>query len=303
MSHDAIFEHTRVCFFIDGLDEYEGRLQEDTKHMVDLLCHWTSRHQDSIKLCVSSREYNVFMNAFSPRQRLRLHHLTRRDMENYVRDRLSHIPSNPDQDLADMITEKAEGIFLWVALVVKRMREQFEDGANLEDLVQDLDLLPQELEDLFHHILMSLSPWNRRRAYQTFAIVTTAESYDVHLSLFRYSFLEQFNANPHFAIEQDLGLLVPIESDAGMIKITEDSARKRLNGTCKGLIELIAERRRQSRILPPPPPRVSSSPKPPPPSLATKETFAASPGSSIYLANQPTNLLPLSTNLFPTHRR
>jgi hypothetical protein len=262
MNHDTIFEHKRLCFFIDGLDEYEGRLQEDTKHLVELLCYWTRTHQDSIKLCVSSREYNVFMNAFSPQQRLRLHQLTRRDMERYARDKLTHIHSNPDQDLANLITEKAEGIFLWVALVVKRMREQWEDGANFDDLVRDLDLLPQELEDLFHHILMSLSPWDRKKAYQTFAIVTSAEKYHVKLSLFAYSFLEQFNANPDFAIEQDLELLWTFDSGTSICQTTEDTARKRLNGTCKGLVELVAKRPSALSDLPPPPP--FRPPRPPP---------------------------------------
>jgi hypothetical protein len=76
------------CFFIDGLDEYEETRQEDYKVMVELLCSWTRAAPQDVKICVSSREYNVFLNAFSTERRLRLQDLTRRDMELYVRDKL-----------------------------------------------------------------------------------------------------------------------------------------------------------------------------------------------------------------------
>ena len=240
MNHRGTFENHRLCFFIDGLDEYQGRIQEDPKHLVDQLCGWTETHKDSIKLCVSSREYNVFMNAFSPQLRVRLHQLTRRDVDSYARDRLTHMPRKGDQDLALMITQKAEGIFLWVALVIRRLREQFEDGASFDELVQDLDSLPEELEDLYAHILKSLSPRNRKRAYQTFAVLLCSDSYQVNLSLFAYSFLERYHTNQSFATAHDLDPLETPDPETGVCQIAEESARKRMNGVCKGLVELVS---------------------------------------------------------------
>lgn len=54
--------------------------------MVDTLCGWTTASPSNVKLCVSSREYPIFMTRFSPLQRLRLHMLTKYGIEAYVRD-------------------------------------------------------------------------------------------------------------------------------------------------------------------------------------------------------------------------
>ena len=111
------------CFFIDGLDEFHETVQDDHKAITELLCQWTSSAPKMVKLCVSSREYNVFMNAFSPGQRLRLHDLTKGDMEEFIQQRLGHIPDGESKKtLVRAAIDKAQGIFLWVALVVKSMR-------------------------------------------------------------------------------------------------------------------------------------------------------------------------------------
>jgi hypothetical protein len=48
--------------------------------LADKIRLWTTKNPDSIKLCISSREEDAFMNAFSVDQRLRLHLLTKDDI-------------------------------------------------------------------------------------------------------------------------------------------------------------------------------------------------------------------------------
>jgi hypothetical protein len=78
-SKNLCAEHC-FCFFINGLDEYQETAQWDHKELVQLMCGWTRASPRDIKLCVSSRQHNVFMNEFAPELRLRLHELTRHDM-------------------------------------------------------------------------------------------------------------------------------------------------------------------------------------------------------------------------------
>ena len=231
----SLYKKHCFCFFIDGLDEYEGTYQEDCKAMVELLRSWTEFAPADVKICVSSREYNVFMNAFSPDRRLRLQDLTQKDMKNYVQDKLGHIPDEADiTSLVVSITEKAQGIFLWVAVVVKRMRELIENGSKLTTLQQELDLLPQELDDLFKHILKSLSTSDRKRAYQTFAMLLKLKPYDLKLSLFSYTFLEDYDRDPGFAMQ---GTLPHPIMDESAKEDRIELARKTLTGCCRGLIE------------------------------------------------------------------
>jgi hypothetical protein len=118
------------------------------------------------------------------------------------------------------------------------MREQPENGYNLATLKLELDSIPKELDGLFEHILKSLSESDLKKAYQAFAILLKLKSYELQISLFSYSFLEELESDPRFAMQQSF-------LDSGIDNATRknriDSARKRLNGCCKGLVEATQE--------------------------------------------------------------
>jgi hypothetical protein len=234
----ALYESTSFCFFIDGLDEYEETLQDDYKALVQLLFSWTQAAPHAVKLCVSSREYNVFLNFFRPDQRLRLQDLTLADMRCYVRDRLQDLDQAELGRLVDVITEKANGIFLWVALVVKSIRGRLEDGYRVSLIEEEVNLLPDELEGLFLHLLNSISKSYLKAAYQTFAILQLGQGYRtgrVFLSLLAYSFLDEYDVDPEFAQKPHDFPLAPLTGTTRLQR--ETTARKRLNATCKGLVE------------------------------------------------------------------
>ena len=231
-SHD---DKKCFCFFIDGLDEYQGTAQNDHKAMVGLLNGWTTAAPRQVKLCVSSREDNVFINAFEADKRLRLHDLTRFDMEAYARDKLDEISDRAAKDsLTLAIVDKAEGIFLWVALVVKRMRDELENGADPVALLALVDSLPDELDSLFEHILNSLSKPDRRKAYQTLAILPLSTTWRLPVSLFAYSFLDRLDTDTTFAERDDF-------TQKGWGGMTAEEriqlGHKRVNGWCRGLVE------------------------------------------------------------------
>jgi hypothetical protein len=236
ISEPTLYTNHCFCFFIDGLDEYEGTYQEDTKTLVELLNSWTRRAPTAVKICVSSREYNVFMNAFAGDQRICLHNLTRSDMTQYVLIKLRHV--DPEEDrmtLAKSVVENAQGIFVWVTVVVKRIREQIENGANLDTLKREIDSLPRELNDLFEHIINSLLDSDFKLASQTFSIIMELNpENNLYLSLFSYSFLDEFTQDPLFALQEDFqGQSLTPQATAQRIEY----ARKRLIGCCKGLLE------------------------------------------------------------------
>ena len=117
----------RLCFFIDGLDEYQGQHDDIIKALVTLA------RRGNIKSCVSSRPWNVFGEAFGSlsqsRRMLVLQDQTRDDISLYVRERLEHNPNfisvkrrEPRcSDLVLEITKKADGVFLWVFLVINEL--------------------------------------------------------------------------------------------------------------------------------------------------------------------------------------
>lgn len=101
----------RFCFFIDGLDEYDG----DPDHLLEVL--ESLRCWKDIKLCVSSRPWNEFVDAFDSDPHLALEDLTKDDIRIYVHDTLEknsrfktmEARDNRSQELVQEIVDRASG--------------------------------------------------------------------------------------------------------------------------------------------------------------------------------------------------
>jgi hypothetical protein len=242
-----LYIRRRFCFFIDGLDECKQTTQQDYKSVVDMFIRWTTTSGGNVKLCVSSREYNVFMNAFDDQRRLRVHDLTLYDIRKYVEDRLGHLPDEETKaNLAREIATKAHGIFFWVALVVRSMREAMEDGISVVGLAELLDSLPTELEDLFHHILTALDKEKLRKASMTFDMLDTVRNTSLMggnglcrsppLTLLAYSFLDNYRRDKTFATQDNF--LDNIAIGDMDLKDRKQLAAKQLRAICGGLVEV-----------------------------------------------------------------
>lgn len=251
-----LYEKHRLCFFIDGLDEYEETCQEDYDDMINMLHCWVNAAPSDVKLCVSSREYEVFQGAFCDEKRLRLQDLTRNDMKSFVWGRLDGLEiierGKPQHDckvkLVDQLVIRADGIFLWVALVLKDLRKAMKHDNELSSLLERVESMPQEMEPLFSHLLDSINEFDRRSAYRILAMISRLKIHPVGnyvvLSLLSYSFLPQYEKNPKFAMAESFGDLplgtVQVES-------RKARARARLNDQLNGLVQIAEKSDRKDR--------------------------------------------------------
>jgi hypothetical protein len=146
----------KICFFIDGLDEFEG----DISSAIGLF-ERLGRNPD-IKLLVSSRPIPACVSAFEAQPQMRLQDLTKGDISIYIRDtiarhgyvsRLDQIHPGSVEMLITDLQEKACGVFLWVILACRSLLQGFASYDRLGDLQRRIDELPRELEDLFQLIL------------------------------------------------------------------------------------------------------------------------------------------------------
>ncbi|KAK2750104.1 hypothetical protein FQN57_004597 [Myotisia sp. PD_48] len=165
----------RFCFFIDGLDEYDGD-DEDHRELCRQLRIWSIRHD--IKLCVSSRPYKEFCHGFSdsPARRLHLHEVNRCDIFTYswkmvARGNKSRGLHSEYLFLIHSIVEKSEGVFLWAWLVVRSVLNGILRYDPIKDLRRILDMTPRELDDLYGHLLDSLNDADRARAVKILLLV------------------------------------------------------------------------------------------------------------------------------------
>ncbi|RSL88912.1 hypothetical protein CEP51_001466 [Fusarium floridanum] len=240
ISDERLYQDHRFCFFIDGLDEFEGTDGQDPTYLATLLNNWVNDSHGCLKLCVSSREHNVFMNAFPKDQRLRLHELTRFDMREYVAGLLQEVHNETLSEdfrnkLVTSISEKADGIFLWTIIVVKTIRRKVEDGEPEESLMKLLESLPHGLNSVLRHLLEDLDADNRRRLHQTMAMLRVAKANKLPFSLVAFSFLDDYEKDAQFSTK---GNNISAEK-------TKTGAQRRLRGACGGLIEIEEPKARQ----------------------------------------------------------
>ncbi|KAF2786879.1 hypothetical protein K505DRAFT_222938, partial [Melanomma pulvis-pyrius CBS 109.77] len=220
---------TKICLFIDGLDEYDG----DHLELISILQSISNIH--NVKLCVSSRPLPAFEDAFGHHAdyKLYLEHLTVDDISRFARDKLEEIPGFAIlrqerliySELVSNITRKAEGVFLWVFLVVRSLREGLINGDSLPLLRQRLDEIPSDLETFFDNLIKSVDIVYKFQMAVAFDVaIRTPEP----LSMLTYWFLDDNNIH-----SQDLAS--PSEyPDAESI---ETQMIRKLNGCYKGLLE------------------------------------------------------------------
>ncbi|KAF7891234.1 uncharacterized protein EAF02_001559 [Botrytis sinoallii] len=163
-------QHFKLCLFVDGLDEYEGEPSAITKYFSMLAqVPW-------LKICVSSRPLLGFDDAFGSGPSLRLQDLTRIDINHYVKSSLQEnvnyqrlCVEQPVQalNLIKNIVSRADGVSLWVKLVLQEIVR----GLDNRDSLQDLQ---EHLEELFSSMLGKIEPFYSKKAASIFLIVRAA---------------------------------------------------------------------------------------------------------------------------------
>ena len=162
--------NAEVMLFIDGFDECDGSHADQLDFLKDLV-ESSKNSKLSIKICIASRAEVDIRLRLSNYPSLAIHHFTEPDISAYVAKRLKAawelMASQPDgttatfdQGLIDNVVWKAEGVFLWVNLVVTQLVMAIEAEAEVSDLHWEVARLPEGLEQLYQRIVAKI-PQNR----------------------------------------------------------------------------------------------------------------------------------------------
>jgi len=227
----------KVCLFIDGIDEYEG----DPMDTVELFRSITS---SNVKICLSSRPWVVFENAFEERPKLRLQDLTHHDIRLYVNDKLHKDPrmqklylSEPEEapKLISEIVRKADGVFLWVMLVARSLLSGLNNSDQISDLQKRLRLLPSEIEDLYKYMLAQIELVYFEEGSRIFQLMATAYTHEGsgkrNLCAIGVSFAEDPDPSLVFKCRDEL--LSEVEVQSRVLRVD-----RRLRLCCAGILEL-----------------------------------------------------------------
>jgi hypothetical protein len=223
----------RFCFFIDGLDEYHGDRDELIRDLDSIIASGT------VKLCVSSRPWNVFRNRYGTRteRQLVLQDLTKGDMDCYIRDLLEKdhrfaalAADNPDaQSLAVEIREKADGVFLWVYLAVRSLLQGLTEDDNITILQRRLRALPSDLKAYFRLIVDSIDDVYRPYTSRALQLAANAKP----LPLLIYWYIPNEMEDPDFALKMPINALRRNDAENLHPKIVS-----MVNKWCKDFLEI-----------------------------------------------------------------
>ncbi|KAI0102121.1 hypothetical protein GGR51DRAFT_527895 [Nemania sp. FL0031] len=261
----VVSDESKMFFFlIDGLDECGG----DSRDLVNVLLKMVSNRKN-VKLCVSSRPWLVFEDAFRSRPSLQMQDLSFEDIrrfssdrlrENFVFLQLQELNEGQANFLIQQVTQKASGVFLWVVLVVKSLLEGLRDGDTIEDLQARLIQIPEDLGELFKKMLQELQPEYLEQASRILQTVRASylpwSELSMQTSSLRKSAKKAEDGDTTFITvdgPSPLSLLTLsfIEDSSGAIirassgpmveeeqNFRAEQTRRRLQSRCKGLLEV-----------------------------------------------------------------
>ena len=231
----------RFCFFIDGVDEYLAEPTHSLRDLIQVLKDLTKLAD--IKICISSRPWTEFRDAFGhdleeAQQALRLEDLTAEDIKTYVNGKFADHPGfqmlvarDPDySSLTQAIVEKAQGVFLWVFLVVRSLLDGITNADSIKVMREQLDAFPPDIKGFFQHMIDSVEPRYRTQTPKYFQLALGAEE---PLSLMSFFFLDE-----DFLEFGPSGPVTLENLNFPWIEGTLDAACRRLDACCKGLLEV-----------------------------------------------------------------
>lgn len=163
----------RAMLFVDALDECDD---DDSYNVArDLVYYFREiTAGPKLKVLLSSRHYPHIKVPGCPQ--VVVENFNSNDVLRFVSTQLSSTDSDGRaKRLAEKIAARAEGVFLWVILVVKSLNVDLDNERTDADLEETLNAVPKKLEDLFEGLFASApSPGELYKAMMIFQWVLLA---------------------------------------------------------------------------------------------------------------------------------
>lgn len=150
-----------ICLFLDGLDELDHK--KGPINLIELMDRLNQ--QDNFKSCLASRPERAYQKHYHMFPMMCLQDLTKPDMNHYVSQELgryistSHLSNDQDKckTFVELIVGKAQGVFLWIYLVLRSLRQGIElRNDDWDVLIKRVEMKPSDLDELYRDMLARL---------------------------------------------------------------------------------------------------------------------------------------------------
>ena len=240
-----------ICLFLDALDEYDGD-PESVASFLRSVVAVPSNSGTRIKVCFSSRLYNIFIDEFGNVPGFKIHEHTKEDIEQVIAGRMSMSQSIKDilalgdiksrgqlEDVKRELVRRAEGVFLWLRFALDNILRTHREGGTMADILQLVSFLPDEL-DQFYELIVENVPQHYR--WETYVMLETVLRYDGELKAEELSgVLACSTITTLKGTSKEFPF--PTSADAA-----ESQLARRLRSRCGGLLELETRAKSASKL-------------------------------------------------------
>ena len=185
-----------ICILLDGLDEYRGNKWDLAKTLTEMA-------DSRVKLCLASRPDQVLNVVFKDIPTLKMQDLNKPAIDKMVtltiRDSMAGSGFYEHREvvqLAEEISTKANGVFLWARFAIEELRDGWSAGLEMVELQRRLENVPKELEDIYARIVSKFVPEQKQKAAHMLQLVCYAKR--------TLTLGELYVATAHAAGRQDL---------------------------------------------------------------------------------------------------
>lgn len=230
-----------ICLFLDALDEYDGD-PESVASFLRSVVAVPSNSKTRVKVCFSSRLYNVFIDEFGNVPGFKIHEHTKEDIEQVIAGRMSMSQSIKDilalgdvkarwqfEDVKRELVHRAEGVFLWLRFALDNILRTHREGGTMADILQLVSSLPDEL-DQFYELILENVPQHHR--WESYVMLETVLRYDGEL---KAEELSGVLACSTITTLKGTSKKFPFPTSADA---AESQLARRLRSRCGGLLEL-----------------------------------------------------------------
>ena len=235
-----------VTLFLDALDEFDGP-SEKIVRFIEKTVDQPIGSMTQVRVCCASRPWDVFNDRFSRFPGFKIENYTKEDIKRYVWDTMNEHEAmriwlqSPDPDefssarkLISSILSQADGVFIWVKLVLGNLLDARTSGAEPQELNEILKSLPSELEDLYRALLDRVKRQGyRAEAYAMLEILVRAPR---PLTLHEFRCIVKCATIPN--LDKCIEVLQTVKPQ--MSKIDVDGFRRRIRSRCGGLVEIVS---------------------------------------------------------------
>ncbi|KAJ3576525.1 hypothetical protein NPX13_g3675 [Xylaria arbuscula] len=226
--------HYSTIILVDGLDYCEET--EGSCEIPELLGRLSTC--PGVKACISSRPSPNLQSLIDGSPSLILDHCNNQDIEEYISSKIKTrltikrgimISLSIEEQLIHELVMKAEGCFLWVAVVIDALQAPHADEHESDELLRYVRNVPKGLTELFRCLLDDLD------ASQPFiaSALRFIATFDQPITPIRLALMEM--PFPDFAVQRDISYV----SRKELLGRSPESLR-RIIGASRGLLRVVA---------------------------------------------------------------